>query len=49
MVCVFCCFNSFAEVDLKHVAAIVIASFPDSLITAIAPLPEAVAKATIVS
>jgi hypothetical protein len=29
--------------------AIVIASFPDNLITAIAPEPEAVAKATMVS
>jgi hypothetical protein len=44
------CFSiDLPETDLKSFEAIEMASFPDNLITAMAPLPEGVASATIVS
>ena len=49
MVCVACFDKSLFETDLKHFEAIVIASFPDKRITAMAPLPDGVANATMVS
>ena len=49
MVCVFCFAISFPETDSNTLDAIDIASFPDNRIIAIAPAPEGVANATIVS
>lgn len=45
----FCADKDLPETDLKNLDPIEIASFPESRITAMAPLPEGVAKATIVS
>ena len=50
MVCVFCLLSDLLDLtDLKHESAKSMASFPDSLITAMAPAPDGVAKATMVS
>lgn len=45
----FCFVISFLEIDSKTEEAIEIASLPETLMMAIAPAPEGVAKATIVS
>lgn len=49
MVCVGCALKFLLETDLNDLEANAMASLPDNLITAIAPLPDGVAKATIVS
>ena len=45
----FCLVSSLLRTDLKTLDAIVMACSPDKRITAIAPAPDGVASATIVS